>query len=60
MYQAQIANRPAFAHIQVQLAPGQKILAAARTMNWMDGEDGMHDDDATLSCDVRSCTLMKT
>lgn len=46
MFTGQVANRPAFAHIEVALQPGQKILAAARTMNWMDAripvETGMN------------------
>jgi uncharacterized protein (AIM24 family) len=35
-YHGQVANRPAFAHVEVNLQPGQKILAGANAMNWMD------------------------
>ena len=32
-----IKDRPAFAHIEVQLDNQQKVLANGSAMNWMDG-----------------------
>jgi len=32
-----IAHRPGFAHVEIALQAGEKVMANGRTMNWMDG-----------------------
>jgi len=48
--QFEIRDRPAFAHVEVTLQPGQHVLASGREMLWMD----FLDDGQNLSSKVRT------
>jgi hypothetical protein len=38
-----IRDRPAFSHVEVRLAPGEKVRASAKAMIWMDGNISLLD-----------------
>jgi hypothetical protein len=53
MLRGLIHDRPAFAYVEVELAPNEKVLADGRSMLWMDGS--VHIECVRRRCDAPPC-----